>query len=121
MPKPEIICIGCPLGCRVTLKIGLDSAIEEFAGNQCREGKKYATAEFQNPVRVFTTTVLTEGGNRPLLPVRTDRPVPGFYLNELMHITAKIKVRLPIKIGQEIVYNILGTGANLRSTGTLLI
>ena len=78
MTKPEIICVGCPLGCRVTLTVGPDSHIESMVGNRCREGVKYVAAEFQNPARVFTATVLTESGDRCLLPVKTDRPVPVF-------------------------------------------
>jgi CxxC motif-containing protein len=118
MPQAEITCTGCPLGCRVTLKVGPEGTIENLTGNQCKEGKKYVAAEFQNPVRVFTATVLTEGGGR-LLPVRTDKPVPKSRLKELMRSIAKVRVKPPVKPGQEIVYDILGIGANLVSTGTL--
>jgi CxxC motif-containing protein len=115
---PEIICIGCPLGCRVTLKIGPDSQIENMVGNRCKEGKKYVTAEFQSPVRFFTSTILVEGGRR-VLSVKTDMPVPKNQLKELARFVARIKVRPPVEMGQEIVHDILGKGANLVSTGTL--
>jgi CxxC motif-containing protein len=118
MPQQEITCIGCPLGCRVTLRVGPDGDIENLNGNQCKEGKKYVTAEFQYPVRVFTATVLTEGSGR-LLSVRTDKPVSKSQLKELMRAIDKIRVKPPVKIGQEVVHDILGTGANLVSTGTL--
>ena len=118
MPQQEITCIGCPLGCRVTLKVGPGGEIENLSGNQCKEGKKYVTAEFQDPVRVFTATVLTEGSSR-LLSVRTDKPVSKNQLEELMRAIAKIRIKLPVKMGQEIVHDILGTGANLVSTGNL--
>jgi CxxC motif-containing protein len=115
---PEIICIGCPLGCRVMLKIGSDSQIENIVGNRCKEGKKYVTAEFQNPVRFFTSTILVEGSRR-LLSVRTSKPVPKNRLKDLARFVAQIKVKSPVEMGQEIVHDILGTGTNLMSTGTL--
>jgi CxxC motif-containing protein len=118
MPQAEITCTGCPLGCRVMLEVSPEGNIESLTGNQCKEGTKYVTAEFQNPVRVFTATVLTEGGGR-ILPVRTDKPVPKNQLKELMRSIAKVRVKPPIRMGQEIVHDILGTGANLVSTGTL--
>jgi CxxC motif-containing protein len=115
MAKHEITCIGCPLGCRVILSVSPSASIEKVSGNSCKEGKKYSITEFQNPVRVFTTTLLSESGG-PLLPVRTDKPVPKSRLKELMRVTAKIKVNPPVRAGQEIVHDILGTGANLVST-----
>jgi CxxC motif-containing protein len=119
MPQPEIICVGCPLGCRVTFMVGPDFHIKNMVGNRCREGVKYASAEFQNPVRIFTATVLTEGSSRRLLPVKTDRPVTKTLLKELMRVTARIRIKPPVEAGQEIVHDILGTGANLIATGTL--
>jgi CxxC motif-containing protein len=118
MSQSEIICIGCPMGCRVTLKIGPDFHIENIVGDRCKEGEKYVTAEFRNPVRIFTSTVLTEGSHR-LLSVKTDRPIHKSQLNALARAVARIKVKPPVEMGQEIVHNILGTGANLVSTGTL--
>ena len=119
MSEQEIICTGCPMGCRVMLTVGPDLSIENLAGNQCKEGKKYVTAEFKHPVRVFTATVMTEGSRRRLLQVRTDSPVSKPHLKKLMRAVAKIKVKPPVKMGQEIVHDILGTGANLIATGTL--
>ena len=118
MAEQVLICIGCPLGCHVTLKVGDKGEIETLEGNQCKEGKDYVIAEFRAPVRVFTATILTVGGKR-LLPVRTDKPVHKNQLQELMQALAKVKVGPPVKIGQVIIHNILGTGANLVATSNL--
>jgi CxxC motif-containing protein len=115
---PEIICIGCPLGCRVMLKIDSDFQIENMVGNRCKGGKKYVTAEFRSPVRVFTSTILAEGSHR-VLSVKTDIPVHKNQLEQLARVVAHLKVKPPVEIGQEIVHDILGTGANLVSIGTL--
>lgn len=118
MAEQVLICIGCPLGCHVALKIGAKGDIESMTGNQCKEGKDYIIAEFRAPVRVFTAAVLTKGGGQ-LLPVRTDKPVHKSQLEELMQALAKLRVEPPVKIGQVIIPNILGTGANLVATNSL--
>lgn len=117
MMQQTIICVGCPFGCKVTLTIGPGLQIEGIVGNRCSQGKKYITSEFRSPVRVFTSTVLIEGSHR-IFPVRTDRPVHKDQLKELARFVAQLKVKLPVEAGQQIVHDILGTGANLVITGT---
>jgi len=113
--EQEIICIGCPLGCRVTVKADHSGSITDMTGNQCKEGKEYVTLEFRDPVRVLTATLLTEGTRR-LLSVRTDKPVYKSQLKEVMRAIAKVKITPPVKVGEVIIHNILGTGANLVAT-----
>lgn len=116
--EQQIICIGCPLGCTVALKIDEQGNIETLTGNQCPEGRMYVVAEFQAPMRIFTATALT-GKEMGLLPVRTDKPVHKGQLRELMRVTAKLRVAPPIEAGQILVHNILGTGANLITSGSI--
>jgi len=118
MAEQTIICIGCPLGCHVTLKVDKDGEIEALTGNQCKEGREYVIAEFRAPVRVFTATVLTEAGGR-LLAVRTDKPVHKGQLKELMAVVAKLRMAPPVKAGQVLVPNILGTGADLVASSSI--
>jgi CxxC motif-containing protein len=117
MPEIDITCTVCPLGCRVTVKSDAEGNIESLSGNECKRGKEYVTSEFSNPVRVLTTTLLTEGSGRPL-PVRTDKPVPKGRLKEIMKATAGIRVKPPVRVGQEVVHDVLG-GVNLIATGNI--
>ena len=119
MPRNEITCIGCPLGCRIEFSLEVDGSIKKISGHQCKQGKEYALTEFQNPVRVLTTTILIEGSGSCLLPVRTDRPVSKDQLKDIMRFLSAIKANPPIEIGDIIIQNILGTGANLVSTRPL--
>jgi len=116
MPESEITCVGCPLGCQVRLKISKNGDIQSAAGNYCKKGRLIAIQEFVNPTRVLTTTVSVKGGARQILPVRTDKPVPKGSLRALMRLAASVEVEIPIGIGQEIVHNIGGSGANLIAT-----
>jgi len=100
------------------LKIGSDSQIKNMVGNRCKEGKKYVAAELRNPVRFFTSIILAED-SRCILSIKTDRPIPKSQLQDLARFVARMKVKPPVEMGQEIVHDILGTSANLVSTGTL--
>ena len=122
MPKEEqIICIRCPLACLVTVTVGDGGNVLGVANNLCKEGKKYAADECEFPGRILTTTVLTEGSLHKLLPARTSQPIPKERLMEAMRSLSEIKVKPPIRTGQIIVPNIIGTGADLVSTDELLM
>lgn len=72
----RITCTVCPLSCEVVLEIGENGEILSLTGNKCARGKTYATKEHTAPERTLTTTVKIKGGVHPLLPVRTDQPIP---------------------------------------------
>lgn len=121
MPKEsEIICVVCPLACRVIVNIDEEGNVINVTDNQCKEGKEYAINECKFPGRVLTTTVLTESSGCKLLPVRSDKLIPKNRLLECAHFLAKARVKPPVKIGKIIVRNIAGTGVNMLSTGELL-
>jgi len=119
MPAQEVICIVCPLGCRGKV-MASETGDVTFEGYGCKEGKKYAQNEATEPVRIFTATIITESKERPLLPVRTDKAIPKKKLKECMTVLARVKARIPVRIGQVIIPNILDTGANIVSTGEIL-
>lgn len=117
--KPVIICIGCPLGCRVRLTLGDQGEILDVSDNQCNDGGKYAISEFKSSTRILTATVMTEGSPRMLLPVRTRQPIPKERLRDCMSALSRVKVRPPIRMGEVIVPNLLNTGADIISSDSL--
>jgi len=121
MPKKvNIICTNCPMGCEITLTIDEKSdEVLNIEGNKCSQGKKYALAEYKNPVRVLTATVRTNSVENPLLPVRTDSPVPRDKMKEMMYEVARIEVKKPVQLGQVIEKNIMGMDVNLIATEDL--
>ena len=114
--EDEIICIKCPLGCRVELTVDDEGNVLGVANAQCKEGHEYAISEYKSPVRILTTTVLTKGSAKKLLPVKTNQPIHKTQLIDCMRYVSKIRVEPPIQIGQVIVSNILNLGADLIST-----
>lgn len=113
----ELTCIVCPLGCKLTVHQEDDGSIIEVEGYSCKRGLSYAQTECINPRRVITTTVRIKGGHMPLVPVKTDSPVPKKLIMKCMETINKIEVMAPVKVGDIICENILETGANLVATG----
>ena len=120
MPKEmEIICIICPLACPVKVTVDDRGKVLDVANYMCKEGKEYAVAECKFPGRILTATIVSEGSNRALLPVRSNKPIPKGLLMDSMRSLSQVTVKPPIKMGQVIVSNILGTGADLIATDEL--
>jgi CxxC motif-containing protein len=114
MPKTiAVICIGCPLGCRISLNRGKNGKITVRKGAHCRVGEKYSREEVLNPVRLLTTTVKTGKEDFPLLPVRTSRPIPRALLLRSVRSARELRVNPPVKLGDVLMKNIAGSGADL--------
>ncbi|MDI9441204.1 MAG: DUF1667 domain-containing protein [Firmicutes bacterium] len=111
-----ITCTVCPLSCQVVLELNAEGEILSVTGNKCARGKTYAIKEHTAPERTLTTTVKVKGGVHPLLPVRTDQPIPKEKLAEAMLATAGLEVEAPVKMGDVIVENFLDLGVNLVAT-----
>ena len=111
--KRELTCIVCPLGCALTAEVE-DGQVTEVSGNTCPRGEDYARRECVCPMRVLTSTALTEDGQ--VVSVRTDRAVPKDALFECMAEVNRLVLPLPIRIGSVIINRIAGTDANLIAT-----
>jgi CxxC motif-containing protein len=120
MIEEKIVCIGCPMGCETTINIDDQGKVIKIAGYKCKEGRQYVIEEYQSPVRVFTATILTENSSRPLLPVRTNRPILKTKLKEVAKALVKVRATPPIQAGQVILQNLFNTGADITATDDLL-
>lgn len=108
--KRELTCIVCPIGCQLSVTIE-NGVVTEVTGNTCPRGKQYAIDECTNPVRTITTTARTSDGG--VIPVKTDRPIPKELMFECMNEINRAVVTLPAKIGDIVIEDLLGTGANV--------
>lgn len=111
-----IICIGCPLGCRVTVTQDKKGRTLGMKGVECKQGEKYVLKELKNPVRTLTATVRTGDEAFPLLPIRTSRPVLKKLMKPIMKETVNARVKPPVKAGDVIVKNVFKTGSDLIAT-----
>lgn len=108
----KLICIECPKGCALSVETE-GCRVARVSGNLCPKGKSYSVSEIENPVRVFTSTVLTQGLSLKMAPVRTDRPISKTMLQDAMREIRKIRIKKPLPIGGIVVKNFFGLGVNL--------
>lgn len=118
MDKKEIICVACPVGCRIEIKASGDE-IKNISGNQCEQGRKYAREEFKNPTRILPTTVRVNQGELPLVSVKTANPIPKNKLLPAMEELARIEIEAPVKCGDVIVENVVNTGVSVVATNNV--
>ncbi|HBR30160.1 MAG TPA: NAD(FAD)-dependent dehydrogenase [Firmicutes bacterium] len=114
----EIICIGCPMGCPLTVTVEAGK-VTNVTGDTCRKGKEYAEAECINPTRTVTTTVSIKNAMYALISVRTSKPIPKDKIGECVRHLRRIEVEAPVTAGEVIVKDILQTGADIIATKSL--
>lgn len=117
--KKELVCIGCPLGCPLSVDY-IDKTIASVKGNRCKVGLEYAKKECCNPERTLTTTVRVKNGHLPLVSVRTTKPMPKDKIFDAMNSLAKIEIEAPISTGEKIVQNLFDTDVNIVATKNIL-
>lgn len=110
--KRELICIGCPMGCPMT--VTLDSgAVVSVEGNTCKRGDDYARREVIAPTRILTTTVPVTGGERATVPVKTAGEVPKALLLDCARALRDVTISAPVHAGDIVVSNLLDTGVDV--------
>jgi CxxC motif-containing protein len=115
----EIICIACPTGCRIRVAAGGAGPVAgevTIRGAACERGRDYAMSELVTPERTFTGTVRVRGGDAPLVPVRSDRPVPRDAMREVAAVAAGVFADAPVGVGDVVARDLAG-GASLVATG----
>lgn len=116
--KKEITCIGCPMGCMVSVTMD-DGKIEKIEGFSCNRGKLYAEKECTNPTRIVTTTLPVEGGAFATVPVKTARDIPKDKIFDCIRALRVVRIQAPVRIGEALVKNVAGTGVDIIATGTV--
>jgi CxxC motif-containing protein len=108
----EFICIVCPTGCRIRVN-GADPQQLSISGNECKRGEEYAMKEIHDPRRTLITTVRIDQAHLRRLPVRTNREIPKASIFPCMEVINRTRVEAPVRVGQVIIPDILGTGADV--------
>lgn len=116
--KKDITCIGCPMGCQVTVELD-DGVIGTISGNTCPRGSEYAAKEITSPERIVTSTVEVLGGLIRVAPVKTAGNIPKDKIFDCMACVHGIRLDAPVKAGEIVYQNIAGTGVNLIATRTV--
>ncbi len=120
MVTKELTCIGCPMGCQITVELD-GGEVKSVKGNTCQKGDVYARKEVTNPTRIVTSTVVIRGGDKPRLSVKTANDIPKDKIFEVMKDIDAAHPSAPVKIGDVIVENVAGTGVNVIATRNIAV
>ncbi len=116
LEKIPLTCIICPIGCLMEITVeknGETIIVIDVKDNTCPRGEEYAKKELVNPTRTLTTTIAVSGGEAVLVPVKTDGEVPKGRLIDCMEVIRRVCISAPIKRGDILIQDILGTGINI--------
>ncbi len=116
--KRELTCIGCPMGCSITVTLH-DGAVEDIKGFTCKRGLDYAGKEVTHPTRIVTSTVPVTGGTDRTVSVKTRTDIPKGKIFACMEALKGVTARAPVRIGDVIVPDAAGTGVDIVATGNV--
>lgn len=107
-------CIICPMGCNMEVTLDREKGIvENVLDNGCPRGAKYAEKELLNPTRTLTTTIKVLQGNLSVVPVKSKDELPKDKLLQYMEVIRRTSVKAPIKVGDILIKDILGSGIDI--------
>ena len=104
------------MGCQISVELNDGGEILSVTGNTCKRGDAYARTECTHPERSLTTTVKVSGGVHPVVPVKSAKAVPKDKVKDCVKEIAKLEIKAPVKIGDVVCANILGTGVDIVAT-----
>ena len=107
----ELTCIGCPIGCMLTVQIREGEIC--VSGNTCPRGEKYAREEISCPKRVVTSTVGVTGGAIRRVSVKTAEGIPKDRILDCMAEIRRVCLHAPVCIGDVVIEDCAGTGVKV--------
>lgn len=115
METRELICIGCPMGCQLTVNME-DADNITVTGNTCSRGEAYGKKEVTNPTRIVTSSVKINDGTIARVSVKTENDIPKGKIFDIMKEIREVTVTAPIHIGDVIIKNVADTGVDVIAT-----
>lgn len=115
MEKRELTCIGCPMGCQLTVSME-NGEVTEVTGNTCPKGDIYARKEVVNPTRIVTSTVKITGGDKERVSCKTANDIPKNKIFDVMKDIDSAEVCAPAHIGDVLIRDVAGTGVDVIAT-----
>ena len=120
METRNLTCIGCPLGCSLSVQIENEQVVS-VSGNTCPRGDSYARKEVTNPTRIVTSTVRVAGANGGMVSCKTQEDIPKNMIFDVVNALKDVEVNPPVRIGDVLVENVAGTGVNVVATKNMKI
>lgn len=110
-----MVCITCPLGCRMELDLA-DGKIIAVRHNSCQRGIDYAHQELYDPRRMVTATAAISGGTVLRVPVRTSAPLPVQQIPGALEAIYALRLTAPLAQGTIVIKNVADSGIDILTT-----
>ncbi|MFA0815113.1 MAG: DUF1667 domain-containing protein [Anaerofustis sp.] len=118
--RKELICLTCPVGCRITAEADDHMNLTSVTGNGCKRGAVYAKQELVSPKRMLTSLVRVKGGDLPVVSVKTEEAIPKGLLFDVMEDLSKIELVAPVQIGDIVLRNVRNSHVNVVASKNIL-
>ena len=115
----RLTCVLCPVGCELEVGTGPAGGVQ-VTGNQCDKGVPFAEEEVLRPKRNLATSVPIRGTVSRMVSVRLSGPVPREMIFPILAEIAKLRPEAPVRRGQVLIADVLGTRADVIATRTVL-
>ena len=116
----ELTCIGCPMGCPLTVTMEAGEVIS-VTGNTCKRGDIYARKEVTNPTRIVTTTVRVLNGTEKVVSVKTKEDIQKSRILDCIRELKEVTVTAPVEIGDVVLHDVAGTGVDIVATKNISV
>ncbi len=113
--RRELLCIQCPLGCRISVEMDDAGNVLSVTGNTCKNGETYAIDECTDPKRTITTLMCCASGPVPI-PVRTRGPIPKRLIEQALCEIQARTAPAGTRAGDVLVADLLHTGQDVIAT-----
>ena len=108
-------CILCPNSCEIAVEYE-GKQLLKAEGHKCDNGRKYVEQELTDPKRTIASSILVQGGDRPLVSVRLTAPISRDLIFPLMEQIQKMALTAPVEPGTVVLSQVFGTDADLITT-----
>jgi CxxC motif-containing protein len=115
----RLTCVLCPVGCELEVRKTAAGEID-IQGNQCDKGIPFAAEEVLRPMRNLATSVPARGTTARMVSVRLSAAVPREKLFPILAEIARLRPEAPVRRGQVLLADVLGTGVDVVATRTVL-
>jgi CxxC motif-containing protein len=115
----RLTCVLCPVGCELEVR-GNEAGGLDVEGNQCDKGVPFAVEEVLYPKRNLATSVPVRGSETKMVSVRLSDRVPREMIFPILAEIAALRPEVPVRRGQVLIAGVLGTGADVIATRTVL-
>lgn len=114
--KSTVICTVCPVSCPVDVEWTHEDGVLRMEHQRCKLAREFVQGELFDPRRTVTSSIEVDGGDMPLVSVKSDRAIPKDLVLTAMDAISGLRVQAPVRRGDVLLEDIAGVGAQLLAT-----